>query len=46
MRSTRRAFEITETRLREGTVDLITVLNTQQTLFQAQDVLAQAQLTA
>jgi NodT family efflux transporter outer membrane factor (OMF) lipoprotein len=42
--SSRRAFEIAETRLREGTVDLITVLNTQQTLFQAQDTLAQAQL--
>ena len=42
--STRRAFEIAETRLREGTVDLITVLNTQQALFQAQDTLAQAQL--
>jgi multidrug efflux system outer membrane protein len=41
--STRRAFEIAETRLREGTVDLITVLNTQQALFQAQDTLAQAQ---
>lgn len=42
--SSRRAFEIAETRLREGTVDLITVLNTQQTLFQAQDTLAQAKL--
>jgi outer membrane protein TolC len=42
--STRRAFEIAETRLREGTVDLITVLNTQQALFQAQDTLAQARL--
>lgn len=42
--STRRAFEISETRLREGTIDLITVLNTQTALFQAQDVLAQAQL--
>jgi NodT family efflux transporter outer membrane factor (OMF) lipoprotein len=41
--SSRRAFEIAETRLREGTIDLITVLNTQQTLFQAQDTLAQAQ---
>ena len=41
--SSRRAFDISETRLREGTVDLITVLNTQQTLFQAQDALAQAQ---
>jgi NodT family efflux transporter outer membrane factor (OMF) lipoprotein len=42
--SARRAFEIAETRLREGTVDLITVLNTQQALFQAQDTLAQARL--
>ena len=42
--SSRRAFEISETRLREGTIDLITVLNTQLTLFQAQDVLAQARL--
>ena len=42
--STRRAFEISETRLREGTIDLITVLTTQTALFQAQDVLAQAQL--
>jgi multidrug efflux system outer membrane protein len=42
--SSRRAFEIAETRLREGTVDLITVLTTQTTLFQAQDALALAQL--
>ncbi len=42
--SSRRAFEIAETRLREGAVDLVTVLNTQQTLFQAQDTLAQARL--
>jgi outer membrane protein, multidrug efflux system len=41
--STRRAFEISETRLREGTIDLITVLNTQTALFQAQDALAVAQ---
>jgi NodT family efflux transporter outer membrane factor (OMF) lipoprotein len=44
VRSTRQAFEIAETRLREGTVDLVTVLNTQQALFQAQDALAQARL--
>ncbi len=44
VRSSRRAFEISETRLREGAVDLITVLNTQLSLFQAQDNLAQAQL--
>jgi len=43
--SSRRAFEIAETRLREGTVDLVTVLNTQQTLFQAEDLLARARLT-
>ena len=42
--TSRKAFEIAETRLREGTVDLITVLTTQTTLFQAQDALALAQL--
>ena len=42
--ASRRAFELSETRLREGTVDLVTVLNTQQTLFQAEDALAQARL--
>ncbi|BBK41327.1 RND transporter [Allostella vacuolata] len=40
----RRAFEISEARLREGTIDLLTLLNTQQTLFQAQDSLAQIRL--
>jgi NodT family efflux transporter outer membrane factor (OMF) lipoprotein len=44
VRSSRQAFEISETRLREGAVDLITVLNTQQTLFQADDALIQARL--
>ena len=43
--STRRAFEITETRLREGTVDLTTVLINQQALFNAQDTLANNQLS-
>jgi len=42
--STRRAFEISETRLREGTVDLTTVLINQQAMFNAQDTLANAQL--
>ena len=42
--SSRRAFEISETRLQEGAVDLVTVLNTQQSLFQAEDALAQARL--
>ncbi|WP_374445705.1 efflux transporter outer membrane subunit [Stella sp.] len=40
----RRAYEISEARLREGTIDLLTLLNTQQTLFQAQDALAQIRL--
>ena len=44
MTSSRRAFDISEQRLREGTVDLVTVLQTQQTLFQAEDTLAQARL--
>jgi NodT family efflux transporter outer membrane factor (OMF) lipoprotein len=42
--SSRRAFDISEQRLREGTVDLITVLTAQQTLFDAQDALVQARL--
>jgi outer membrane protein TolC len=42
--SSRRAFDIAEQRLREGTVDLVTVLQTQQTLYQAEDALAQARL--
>jgi multidrug efflux system outer membrane protein len=40
----RRAFEISESRLREGTIDLVTLLNTQQALFQAEDATAQARL--
>ena len=42
--SSRKAFNISEERLREGTIDLVTVLQTQQTLFTAEDTLAQAQL--
>jgi multidrug efflux system outer membrane protein len=41
VRAARQAFQLSESRLREGTVDLVTVLTTQQTLFQAQDTLAQ-----
>ncbi|MBM3606987.1 MAG: efflux transporter outer membrane subunit, partial [Alphaproteobacteria bacterium] len=37
-----RAISITQERLREGTVDVVTLLNTQQTLFNAQDALTQA----
>ncbi len=44
VRASRQAFELSEQRLREGTVDLVTVLNTQQTLFQAQDTLANIRL--
>jgi outer membrane protein, multidrug efflux system len=42
--SSRRAFQISEQRLRQGTIDLVTVLQTQQTLYSAEDALAQAQL--
>ncbi|MPZ37872.1 MAG: efflux transporter outer membrane subunit [Rhizobiales bacterium] len=35
--SSRRAFEIGETRLREGTIDLVTLLITQQALFTAEE---------
>ncbi len=44
VKSSRQAFNISEERLREGTIDLVTVLQTQQTLYQAQDTLFQAQL--
>jgi outer membrane protein TolC len=42
--TSRRAFQLSEQQLRAGTADIIIVLNTQLTLFQAEDVLAQAQL--
>lgn len=41
----REAFTLSEERLRQGTIDLVTLLNTQQTLFQAQDALAQNRLS-
>jgi NodT family efflux transporter outer membrane factor (OMF) lipoprotein len=44
VRSSREAFDISEQRFREGTIDLITLLQTQQTLYEAQDTLAQARL--
>ena len=47
--SSRQAFQLAETRLREGTVDLVTVLQTQQTLFTAEDnhvIARQARLQA
>jgi multidrug efflux system outer membrane protein len=42
--ASRRAFELAEQRLLAGTTDTTTVLNTQQTLFQAEDSLALARL--
>jgi outer membrane protein, multidrug efflux system len=42
--SSRRAFKLAEQQLDAGTADIVTVLNTQSTLFQAEDVLWQAQL--
>jgi NodT family efflux transporter outer membrane factor (OMF) lipoprotein len=42
--TSRTAFGIAETRLREGTVDLVTVLQTQQTLFTAETNLVTARL--
>ena len=40
----KRAFALSELKLREGTIDLQTLLNTQITLFQAQDTLIQIRL--
>ena len=42
--ASRRAFLLSEQQLRAGTADIVTVLNTQLTLFQAEDSLWQAQL--
>ncbi|UTD30610.1 efflux transporter outer membrane subunit [Bradyrhizobium sp. WD16] len=42
--ASRRAFDLSDQRLRAGTIDIVTLLNTQLTLFQAEDALAQAQL--
>jgi NodT family efflux transporter outer membrane factor (OMF) lipoprotein len=42
--SSRRAFDLSEQRLREGTVDLVTVLQTEQTLYVAEDTLVVARL--
>ncbi|AOO84567.1 efflux transporter outer membrane subunit [Bosea vaviloviae] len=43
--SSRRAFEVAETQLRGGTVNLVSVLQVQQTFFTAEDNLAQVRLT-
>ncbi|WP_136626353.1 efflux transporter outer membrane subunit [Bradyrhizobium macuxiense] len=42
--ASRRAFDLAEQQLRAGTADIVTVLNTQLTLFQAEDAYSQAQL--
>jgi NodT family efflux transporter outer membrane factor (OMF) lipoprotein len=39
-----RAYDIAQAQLFSGTIDILTVLNTQRTLFQAQDLLVQAKL--
>jgi outer membrane protein TolC len=44
VKSSQHAFDISEQRLREGTVDLVTVLNTQQALYVAQLAHVQARL--
>jgi NodT family efflux transporter outer membrane factor (OMF) lipoprotein len=41
----RRAYELSETQLRTGTIDITTVLNTQRTLFGEQDQLVVVRLT-
>jgi outer membrane protein, multidrug efflux system len=44
VRTSRIAFDISEQRLRGGTLDLVTLIQTQQTLFAAEDLLAQIRL--
>ena len=43
--ASQRAYTITEARLKEGTIDIVTVLQAEETLFAAQDALAVARLT-
>jgi multidrug efflux system outer membrane protein len=42
--ASRRAYQLAGDQLRAGTADIVTVLNVQVTLFQAEDALVQAQL--
>ena len=44
VRMAERAYAISEAQLQAGTIDLVTLLNTQQTLFSARTTLAQARL--
>jgi multidrug efflux system outer membrane protein len=45
VKSSQKAFDVSETQLRAGTVNLITVLQTQQTLLTNENTLAQVRLT-
>jgi len=44
VKSAREAYDIAQVQMREGTIDIVTVLNTQQTLFSTQQNLAEARL--
>ena len=44
VRMAERSYAISEAQLRAGTIDIVTLLNTQQTLFSARTTLAQARL--
>jgi multidrug efflux system outer membrane protein len=44
VKSSRRAFKLSDQQLHAGTVNLVTLLQVEQTLFQAEDALAQARL--
>ena len=44
VRAAQKAFDISRQRLQEGTLDMVTLTQTQQTLFTAQDNLAQIRL--
>ncbi len=44
METARRAYEISKAQLHSGTIDIVTMLNTQRTLFQAEDTLVQVKL--
>ena len=44
VKSAREAYDIAQAQLKEGAVDIVTVLNTQLTLFSAQDALVTARL--
>lgn len=45
VKSAREAYDIAQAQMREGAIDIVTVLDTQQTLFNAQDALATARLS-